>query len=110
MNIETHFLSILPFKFVGDSSDILFGLFSMMWLFMMGLIVALIIFWIFMIIDCVKRDFPGDSDKTLWILILVLAGYIGAIIYYVVIKRKQDSASHHSSQTSSSNQNTKKTT
>mgnify|MGYP003739121667 FL=1 len=40
------------------------------------------ILWIFMLIDVMKRDFVRSDDKTLWILVLVFAGVIGAIIYY----------------------------
>jgi len=46
------------------------------------------IFWIFMIVDCAKRKFKNDSDKIVWILILVFLGIIGAIVYYFVVKRE----------------------
>jgi len=42
-------------------------------------------FWIWMMVDCARKDF---KDKALWILILLLANLVGAIIYYFVIKRK----------------------
>ncbi len=45
------------------------------------------IFWIFMIVDAAKRKFNNENDKTLWILVVVLAGVIGAIVYYFVIKK-----------------------
>lgn len=47
-------------------------------------------FWIWMIVDCAKRNFKNENDKILWILVIVLAGIIGAIIYYFVIKYEQD--------------------
>ena len=46
----------------------------------------LFVFWILMIIDCVKRDFKGDNDKVAWILVLVFLGFLGAAIYYFVVK------------------------
>lgn len=46
------------------------------------------IFWIFMLVDCAKRNFKKDNDKVVWILILVFTGIIGAIIYYFVVKNK----------------------
>jgi len=50
------------------------------------IVIALcIIFWIWMLIDCAKRQF---NDKLVWILIILLVGTLGAIIYYFVIKRK----------------------
>ena len=37
-----------------------------------------------MLIECVTRE-PGEgNDKLIWILIIVLAGWLGALIYYFV--------------------------
>lgn len=47
-----------------------------------------LIFWIFMLIDAVKRKYKKDDDKIIWILVVVLAGIIGAIIYYFAVKRE----------------------
>jgi len=49
--------------------------------------------WIIMLIDCARReneDFPdaNPNSKLMWILIIVLAGGIGAIIYYFLVMRK----------------------
>lgn len=43
-----------------------------------------------MIVDCAKRTFPKDkeNDKVLWLLVVVLGGIIGTIIYYFMVKRK----------------------
>lgn len=41
-----------------------------------------------MIVDVAKRKFKDENDKVVWILIVVLTGIIGALIYYFVIKRK----------------------
>jgi glucan phosphoethanolaminetransferase (alkaline phosphatase superfamily) len=52
---------------------------------------ALFIFWIFMIIDVFKRtNWKQPSDKTLWIVIVILLGYLGAIVYYFAVKRALD--------------------
>jgi hypothetical protein len=44
-------------------------------------------FWIWMIVDCATNE-PSDpansSTKTVWILVIVLAGWIGALIYFLV--------------------------
>ncbi len=42
-------------------------------------------FWLWMLIDCLKRDF---DDKTLWVLLLFFFNFIGAVLYYFLIKRK----------------------
>jgi hypothetical protein len=51
------------------------------------LVVLMSAFWIWMIIDCAKRNFKKDNDKIVWILILIFTGVIGAIIYYFVVKK-----------------------
>ena len=50
--------------------------------------VAAFVFWILMLIDSIKRNFKKENDKIIWVLVIVLTGILGAIIYYFVIKRK----------------------
>lgn len=40
-------------------------------------------FWLWMLIDCLTRDFTGN-DKLIWVLVLLLLGPLGALIYSVV--------------------------
>lgn len=48
-----------------------------------GLLIA---FWIWMIVDCAKRKFNNDLEKIIWILVIVLVHWIGALVYFIVIK------------------------
>lgn len=65
-----------------------FVLLMLLFLAIAMIFVLVFIFWIFMIIDCAKRKFKDDTEKVVWILIIVLAGIIGAILYYFVVKAK----------------------
>jgi len=61
------------------------------WLIILGLLGL----WIWMLVDCIKReeeDFPsmGENTKLIWILIVALTGWIGAIIYFFMVKQKVD--------------------
>jgi hypothetical protein len=58
------------------------------WIFIVFFVVgiAFFIFWVKMIIHAAKSDNP---NKLVWILIIVLTGLIGAIIYYFVVKRNE---------------------
>lgn len=47
--------------------------------------IPFIIFWVWMLIDCAKRPI---EDKTVWILIIVLVGVLGAILYFFIPRRK----------------------
>lgn len=53
-----------------------------------AVIISSMVFWIWMIVDCANRKMK-ENDKIVWILIIVLIGILGAIIYYFVIKRKK---------------------
>lgn len=45
------------------------------------------IFWIMMIVHATRHQI---TNKGIWIVIIVLTGILGAIIYYFIIKRKFD--------------------
>ena len=49
------------------------------------IILVLTIFWVWMLIDCIKRNF---DNKELWVILLLLLYFIGAILYFFIIKRK----------------------
>jgi len=69
---------------------------------MAGIMVVYFIFWGFMMLlftagwvgqilalyDCARRDFDDPNTRAMWCLLLVLAQWIGALIYYFVIYRK----------------------
>lgn len=48
------------------------------------LFLALIGFWIWMIIDCVTKESSQGNDKIVWLLILLFTNWIGALIYFFV--------------------------
>lgn len=52
------------------------------------LAILVFVFWLSMLIDCMKRKFKESSDKIAWILVIIFTGIIGALIYYFVIKNK----------------------
>ena len=58
-------------------------------IFILVFVLAILAFWIWMLVDCVQREFPPQeqNSKIVWILVIVLAGWIGALIYYFVVKK-----------------------
>ena len=54
------------------------------------LLVGILVFvlWIWMIIDCAKRNKFRSGDRVVWILLLVLTGLIGMILYYFMVMRE----------------------
>jgi heme/copper-type cytochrome/quinol oxidase subunit 2 len=50
------------------------------------------VIWIITLVDCARRkneDFPnpGENTKLIWILIIVFAGGIGALIYFFMVMK-----------------------
>ncbi|MFP4424371.1 MAG: PLDc N-terminal domain-containing protein [Candidatus Woesearchaeota archaeon] len=62
------------------------------------------VFWIWMLIDAIQRDYKNENDKVLWIVVIALTGFIGALIYYFVVKHKERTKPKKSSKQIVSNQ------
>jgi len=55
-------------------------------LFLIFLVIGIggTILWIWMIVDCATKEPSEGNDKLIWILIIVLTHWIGALIYLLV--------------------------
>ncbi|GER88276.1 hypothetical protein KDW_24380 [Dictyobacter vulcani] len=42
------------------------------------------IFWIWMLVDCLKNEPSEGNDKILWVLVIILTHGVGAIIYFFI--------------------------
>ena len=51
-----------------------------------GISVLAVAFWIWMIVDAAQRNYKNDTEKIVWVLIVVLANFIGALVYFLVIR------------------------
>ena len=62
----------------------------MMWFIgLMSLLQAVVMaVWIITIVDVVRRQFYVESDRIAWILVVVLTGIIGVIIYWAFGRQK----------------------
>ena len=49
----------------------------------------LLIFWLWMLVDCLKNQAMQGTDKIAWVLVIVFLNWLGALIYYFVVKRKR---------------------
>lgn len=72
------------------------AVFAGIWLFVVVVALALFIFWIFMLVDAIKRqNWKDDNQKTMWLVILIVGLVVGlsglaAIVYYFAVKRSLD--------------------
>ena len=46
--------------------------------------VAGTVFWIWMIVECATKEPNQGNEKIVWIILIVLTHWIGALIYYFV--------------------------
>ncbi len=49
-----------------------------------GICLLLATFWLWMFVDCLRRDF---KDKVLWVILLLFVGPLAAVLYYFIVKR-----------------------
>ncbi|HLC52402.1 MAG TPA: PLD nuclease N-terminal domain-containing protein [Candidatus Nanoarchaeia archaeon] len=59
---------------------------AIFWFLFMVIGIAGTIFWILMLIDCIRYE---RNDKLVWVLVILLTNLLGALIYYFVVKRSR---------------------
>jgi hypothetical protein len=59
-----------------------------MWLAAAALIVGGTALWVVALVDVLRREFAGENEKLIWILVVILTGWIGALIYWFVGRDK----------------------
>lgn len=47
------------------------------------------ILWILALVDCLKNEPSEGSDKIVWVLVIALTHWIGALIYLIVRRPKR---------------------
>lgn len=50
-----------------------------------AVIIVLLVFWAWMLIDCLERKFKDRSSKIAWALVILFGHVLGALIYYLVV-------------------------
>ena len=56
---------------------------------LMVLGVGTTILWIWMLVDCATKEPSEGTDKVVWILVIALAGWIGALIHLFARRPKR---------------------
>ncbi len=52
--------------------------------FLTCLLVPLTVLWIWMLVDCATKETDQGNTKIVWILIIILTHWLGALIYLLV--------------------------
>ena len=64
-------------------------MFSVVWCFMIALSLLGLVFMIWAVVDCAKNETDENNNRLIWILIILLLGWIGALVYYFVRVQKR---------------------
>ncbi|MFA6493040.1 MAG: PLDc N-terminal domain-containing protein [Patescibacteria group bacterium] len=68
------------------------GVFAGVMIFVWILAIATFVVWLWALIDVIRRNFTNPSDKTLWLILVVVgAFFLGPIlpIVYLIVGRKK---------------------
>ena len=61
----------------------------------LALLLASIGFWIYTIVDIVKSNFQDETTKIIWLLVVVLIGILGSLIYWIFGRSGRVMAEHN---------------
>jgi hypothetical protein len=62
----------------------MFSLFQLINDALPGLMMLALIFWLWVLIDCVTKESSEGNDKLAWTILIIFVPWIGAILYYFV--------------------------
>ena len=65
------------------SLPLIAGIFGGWEIILLAVVGAIMAFWIWMIVDCANHEKEG-STKIAWLLVILLAGFIGAPLYFLI--------------------------
>lgn len=51
-------------------------------------------FWIWMLVDCATKE-PNGREKIVWVVIIALTHFIGALIYFIIKRSQRSSLNKH---------------
>ena len=61
----------------------------------LAFVFALIGFWIYTIVDIVKSNFQDETTKIIWLLVVVLIGILGSLMYWIFGRSGRVIAEHN---------------
>lgn len=70
----------------GDAVAAGMGLFCMCFSMLIGL--AAFAFWVWVLIDAIQNPRLDSNERLIWIVVIVLTGVLGAVIYLIVGRKK----------------------
>lgn len=59
--------------------------------FWFSIVVGLMVLWIWVLIDCIKNESIEGNERIVWVVVIAVTHWIGAIIY-LIVRRPQRKA------------------
>jgi phosphotransferase system glucose/maltose/N-acetylglucosamine-specific IIC component len=50
--------------------------------------IAILAFWVWALIDAIKNPRLTDNERLIWIIVILLTNWLGAVIYLIVGRKK----------------------
>lgn len=54
----------------------------------LAIAIVVFIFWIMMLVDCIKNPGLSSNERIVWILVIVFLNWLGALIYMLAGRKK----------------------
>ncbi|MEI6914768.1 MAG: PLD nuclease N-terminal domain-containing protein [Armatimonadota bacterium] len=71
--------------YVSETAAVGIGLtYLIFMMFLLGIGLLFSVFWIWMLIDCATQEPSEGNTKIVWILVILLGHFIGALVYFCV--------------------------
>ena len=69
---------------IADATPLVVLLPFLIFIPLMLLALALMVFWVWMLVDCATKEPSAGNEKIIWILVIIFTHWIGALIYFLV--------------------------
>jgi NADH:ubiquinone oxidoreductase subunit 6 (subunit J) len=60
----------------------------------LGAVIAVFVFWIWMLIDCIRNDRITNDERLIWVIVIIFINIIGAVMYYFLGYRQEKKTEH----------------
>jgi hypothetical protein len=57
-------------------------------LFALAIVVLLFVFWIWMLIDCIQNERLTQTEKIVWVLVVIFLHAFGALLYLLLGRKR----------------------
>jgi len=75
-----------PAAAAAASGVLAFGVGMVIFFWILGILGLILFIWA--LVDCIRRQFTNPNDKVLWLVLIILIGWIGPILYLIIGRKK----------------------